>query len=82
MVSAKKSGVLVTGFVQTDGLVQSVNAAQLAPYDEAQVVDGTKALLAELAERACNPWGPFLDPQVLRVYDDFERAVYAFREVR
>jgi hypothetical protein len=51
-VSAKKSGVLVTGFVQTDGLVQSVNAAQLAPYDEEKVVGGTKALLAELAESA------------------------------
>ena len=52
VVSAKKAGVLVTGFVQTDGLVQSVNAAQLAPYDEAQVVAGTKALLAELAKQA------------------------------
>jgi hypothetical protein len=52
VVSAKKAGVLVTGFVQTAGLVQSVNAAQLAPYDEEQVVDGTKALLAELAKRA------------------------------
>src|SRR6478609_4677137 len=52
VVSAKKGGVLVTGFVQTDGLVQSVNAAQLAPYDEAQVVAGTKALLAELAKQA------------------------------
>jgi hypothetical protein len=52
VVSAKRSGVLVTGFVQTDGLVQSVNAVQIAPYDEAQVVDGTKALLGALAERA------------------------------
>jgi hypothetical protein len=52
VVSAKKGGVLVTGFVQTHGLVQSVNAAQLAPYDEAQVVAGTKALLGELAAHA------------------------------
>jgi hypothetical protein len=52
VVSAKKAGVLVTGFVQTAGLVQSVNAAQLAPYDEAQVVAGTKALLGELAAQA------------------------------
>ena len=51
-VRAKDSGLLVTGFVETDGLVQSVNAAQLAPYDEAQVVAGTKALLAELAQQA------------------------------
>jgi hypothetical protein len=52
VVSAEKAGVLVTGFVQTDGLVQSVNAAQPAPYDEKQVVAGTKALLAALAEKA------------------------------
>jgi hypothetical protein len=51
-VSADRTGVLVTGFVQTDGLVQSVNAAQVAPYDRAQVVAGTKALLAALAKRA------------------------------
>ncbi|GAA4706474.1 hypothetical protein GCM10023349_25740 [Nocardioides conyzicola] len=52
VVSAKKAGVLVTGFVQTGGLVQSVNAAQPTPYDRAQVVTGTKALLAALAEAA------------------------------
>jgi hypothetical protein len=55
VVSAKKDGLLVTGFVQTDGLVQNVNAAQLAPYDEAQVVGGAKALLAELAKQAPTP---------------------------
>ncbi|WP_028643868.1 hypothetical protein [Nocardioides sp. URHA0020] len=52
VVSPSKTGVLVTGFVQTGGLVQSVNAAQLPPYDEQQVVTGTKALLAELARQA------------------------------
>jgi hypothetical protein len=52
VVRGEKDGVLVTGFVQTDGLVQSVNAVQVAPYDEAQVVAGTKALLAGLAKRA------------------------------
>jgi hypothetical protein len=52
VVSAEKSGVLVTGFVQTAGLVQSVNAVQLAPYDEQQVAAGSKALLAELARHA------------------------------
>lgn len=51
-VSAKKSGLLVTGFVQTDGLVQNVNVAQLPPYDEEKVVAGTLALLAELAEHS------------------------------
>jgi len=45
-------GLLVTAFVQTKGLVQSVNAVQLAPYDEKAVVAGTKALLAELAAQA------------------------------
>ena len=47
-----EDGLLVTGFVQTEGLVQSVNAVQLAPYDEDAVVAGTKALLAELAAEA------------------------------
>lgn len=51
-VRARKDGVLVTGFVQTGGLVQSVNAVDLRPYDEDAVVDGTKALLAELAAQA------------------------------
>ena len=50
--SPSKTGVLVTGFVQTDGLVQSVNAAQLAPYDQEQVVAGPRRLLAELAQQA------------------------------
>ena len=54
-VKARKSGVLVTGFVQTKGLVQSVNAVQLAPYDEQQVVGATKRLLAELAAQAPPP---------------------------
>lgn len=45
-------GLLATGFVQTEGLVQSVNAVQLAPYDEEAVVAATTALLEELAEQA------------------------------
>lgn len=55
VVRTQKSGVLVTGFVQTPGLVQSVNAVQLKPYDERRVVRGTKALLAELASGAPGP---------------------------
>lgn len=47
-----EEGLLVTGFVQTEGLVQSVNAVQLAPYDEDAVVAATTALLGELAARA------------------------------
>ena len=48
----QRSGVLVTGFVQTQGLVQSVNAVQLRPYDEDELVDATRRLLAELARQA------------------------------
>lgn len=51
-VRTQRTGVLVTGFVQTEGLVQSVNAVQVRPYDEAAVVAGAKALLAELAAQA------------------------------
>lgn len=52
VVSPSKTGVLATGFVQTAGLVQSVNAAQLSPYDRKRVAAGTTALLAELAKNA------------------------------
>ena len=38
VVRTEKGGVLVTGFVQTDGLVQSINAAQVAPIDKLSVV--------------------------------------------
>jgi hypothetical protein len=50
-----EDGLLVTGFVQTDGLVQSVNAVELAPYDEEAVVAGTQALLGELVAQAPAP---------------------------
>jgi hypothetical protein len=55
VVQAGKSGVLATGFVQTDGLVQSVNAVQVRPYDERTVVRATTRLLAELARNAPDP---------------------------
>ena len=55
VVRAQKGGVVATAFVETDGLVQSVNAAQIAPYDEDAVVAGTKALLAALVEHAPTP---------------------------
>ena len=51
-VRAKDTGLLVTGFVETDGLVQSVNVAELAPYDRDAVVASTTALLAELVKNA------------------------------
>lgn len=52
VVHATDSGLLVTGFVQTEGLVQSVNAVQLDPYDRRAVVAATRGLLAELADNA------------------------------
>jgi hypothetical protein len=54
-VARRASGVLTTGFVQTDGLVQSVNAVQVRPYDERAVVAGTRVLLGELARQAPSP---------------------------
>ena len=54
-INATKAGVLVTGFVQTRGLVQSVNAAQVAPYDKGAVVSGVQQLLGALAQRAPTP---------------------------
>lgn len=48
VVHARRPAVLVTGFVQSGGLVQSVNAVQLRPYDERQVVSATRRLLAAL----------------------------------
>lgn len=56
-VKTKRSGVLVTGFVQTRGLVQSVNAVDLRPYDEGDLVAATTALMTELAAEAPAPGG-------------------------
>jgi hypothetical protein len=52
VVHAQRPAVLVTGFVQVGGLVQSVNAVQLRPYDRRTVVSTTRELLADLVERA------------------------------
>jgi hypothetical protein len=54
-VRERRSGVLVTGFVQTQGLVQSVNAVDLAPYDRDRAVASTTRLLAVLARHAPDP---------------------------
>lgn len=51
-VRERGSGILVTGFVQTDGLVQSVNGVHLVPYDRDAVVADTTELLAVLARQA------------------------------
>ena len=52
VVHARGPAVLVTGFVQSGGLVQSVNAVQLRPYDEQAVVRATRQLLADLVAEA------------------------------
>lgn len=52
VVHARRSAVLVSGFVQTGGLVQSVNAVQLRPYDAQRVVAATRGLLAALVKAA------------------------------
>lgn len=48
-VRERPSGILVTGFVQTDGLVQSVNAVRLRPYDREAFVTSATDLLEVLA---------------------------------
>ncbi len=52
VVHARPPAVLVSGFVQTGGLVQSVNAVQLRPYDEQRVVTATRELMAALVRAA------------------------------
>jgi hypothetical protein len=52
VVNADRRATLVTGFVQTGGLIETVNAAQLAPSDPRAVVRATRAVLATLVEHA------------------------------
>jgi Protein of unknown function (DUF3558) len=54
-VRERRTGILVTGFVQTNGLVQSVNAVQLKPYDKGAMVQSTTDLLTDLARSAPDP---------------------------
>jgi hypothetical protein len=51
-VRERRSGILVTGFVQTRGLVQSLNAVDLVPYDRTGIVTSATDLLAVLARKA------------------------------
>ncbi|MEV7430789.1 DUF3558 family protein [Nocardioides sp. NPDC092400] len=44
--------VAVTGFVQTRGLIESVNAIALDPADRTRLVRATRGVLARLSERA------------------------------
>ena len=50
VVNARDDAVLVTGFVQVGGLLQTVNAVQLAPYDESGATAAVTTVLARLAK--------------------------------
>ncbi len=52
VVNPSDDGIAVTGFVQTGGLVETVNTVALAPYDQQVVVAGTRAVMRRLSERA------------------------------
>jgi hypothetical protein len=52
VVSTRKEAVLVTGFVQTGDLIETVNAAALAPYDRAAVTAATTNVMDTLVEHA------------------------------
>jgi hypothetical protein len=52
VVSTGKQAVLVTGFTQTGDLIETVNAAALAPYDEAAVTAATTEVMAMLVRHA------------------------------
>jgi hypothetical protein len=52
VVSTRKEAVLVTGFAQTGDLIETVNAAALAPYDRAAVTAATTNVMATLVEHA------------------------------
>ena len=44
--------MLVTGFVQTGDLIETVNAIELAPYDRDAVTGATTSVLATLVDHA------------------------------
>jgi len=52
VVNTREEAVLVTGFVQTGDLIETVNAAALAPYDRAAVTAATTEVMATLVRHA------------------------------
>jgi hypothetical protein len=52
VVNAGRKATLVTGFVQTGALIETVNAVQLAPSRPRDVARATRQVMATLAERA------------------------------
>jgi hypothetical protein len=51
-VNTSRKATLVTGFVQTGGLVETVNAVQLGSSEPGAVVRATRTVLATLARHA------------------------------
>lgn len=52
VVNTNRKATLVTGFVQTGGLIETVNAVQLAPSRPRAVVRATRAVMSTLAQHA------------------------------
>ncbi len=52
VVNRNRRATLVTGFVQTGRLVETINAVQLAPADPAAVVRTTRQVMATLVANA------------------------------
>ena len=52
VVNRSPKAVFVTGFVQSHGLIETVNAVQLRPYDATAVTAATRDVLATLVARA------------------------------
>ena len=52
VVNAGRKAVLVTAFLQTGDLIETVNAIGLKPYDRAAMVAATTGVLTELASHA------------------------------
>lgn len=52
VVSETQEAVVITGFVQTGGLIESVNAIQLEPFDRLAMVRAATTVLTTLSARA------------------------------
>lgn len=52
VVNETQEAVVITGFVQTGSLIESVNAIQLAPFDRATMVRAATTVLTTLSARA------------------------------
>lgn len=62
VVNETPEAVVITGFVQTGDLIESVNAIQLAPYDRDTMVRAAAKVLATLSARATSVPDPAVAP--------------------